>query len=110
MSAIPSVSYGQGGKLEIALPRAFKVRRPNTEPGKPFTDEVVWAHSYSPMEGSLVFSLYKPHRAKVMNPETKDVVEQDVAIQIFHRCMAPGTWYDVEEVCIPDIKADAAPN
>jgi hypothetical protein len=111
------VSFNEEGKVNIDLPRAFRVRlykSLNPDPARSVidnhTDEIVWAHAVTPSEGALVFTFFKRKTIRVYSEETKAITDQEVAQQTFNRVFAPGTWYDVEEVCIPELKKDAKAN
>ena len=82
------------GKMEVELPRAFKVVRSDGN------TEIVWAHSFSPMEGDLVFSQYKLKDIRTIGAEGK-IVTTPMALQTFHRIIAAGTWTDVYEEVVP---------
>lgn len=105
MSNAEQVHITADGKLEIDLPRAFKVRLlSNDYRISALTSEIVWAHSYSPVEGALVFVLLKAKDVKLQD-ETGAITTRPMALQTYCRTIAPGVWYDVTEEVIPEINS-----
>lgn len=95
--------------IEIDLPRAFKVRRYALDDLTTLTEEIIWAHSYTLLDGATVFVLLKVKDIRVVDEAGNITVEQGVT-QNYIRSLAPDTWYDVTEEVIPQVKPGAAVN